>query len=252
MFTNVKDYAKYKSRRLRRDYIIFSHAASPWMKNIKKCQNEIANLSPHPQYLQTYRNQEIFFWRHIPEWISKDYSRGNVKRCLDIGCAYGTLALYCKKLFNCEVYAIDYVDTYLSSLLVKKYDFLFNVNNIELDTFPWDVKFDVITFTEVLEHLNFNPVPTLKKIGFLLSENGKLYLSTPDASQWGKVTKYYSCLDEMLLPERGLPIVDDHVYQYNKSELFNVLKAAGLNVYRFGYSPGVASRHFNLTLQSTK
>jgi predicted SAM-dependent methyltransferase len=45
--------------------------------------------------------------------------------------------------------------------------------------------------TEVLEHLNFHPVPTLKKVYNLLSENGALYLSTPDAYEWGKVNKYY-------------------------------------------------------------
>ena len=249
LFKKVKDYAKYKSRKLVRDYIIFSHAASPWMRNVKECQDEIATLNPPSNYLQSYRNQEVYFWSQIPKWIRKDYSKQTVKRCLDIGCGYGTLALYVKKLFNCEVYATDYIDAYLSPLsLVKKYNFFFSINNIELDAFPWDVKFDIIIFTEVLEHLNFYPVPTLKKIRALLSENGKLYLSTPDASQWGKVTKYYSHLDEMPLPKKGLPIVNDHVYVYSKDELLNVLKAAGLDVYRFGYSPGEESRHFNLTV----
>jgi SAM-dependent methyltransferase len=189
----------------------------------------------------------MYYWLHIPKWIYEDWTKKPVERFLDIGCAYGTLALYCKKLFNCEVYVTDCVDTYLSQSLVKKYNFMWNVNNIELDPFPWNVKFNAIIFTEVLEHLNFYPVPTLKKIRNLLLNDGKLYLSTPDASQWGKVTKYHSNLGKMPLPRKGLPLVDDHIYHYNKNELFHILDAAGFKVYRFAYSPGLA-RHFNLTL----
>ena len=249
MLRKVQDLAKYKSRRILRDFAISRQAKTPWMREINECQNEVANLNPHPNYLDHYRSQEKFYWINIPNWIREDASKNKVHRSLDIGCAYGTLALYCKKLFECDVYALDYVDTYLSQALVKKYGFHFDVNNIELDSFPWDVKFDVITFTEVLEHLNFNPVPTLKKIRNLLSENGRLYLSTPDAAQWGRVTKYYGSLGEMPCPQKGLQPIDDHVYQYTKKELLTVLEEADLKVERFGYSPGVASRHFNLTLK---
>jgi SAM-dependent methyltransferase len=248
LLKNIIDYAGHKFRRLLQNYTIRSHKNKPWIRDVMKCQDEIATLNPHPKYLQSYRNQEIYYWLHIPKWIREDWSKHTIERCLDIGCAYGTLALYCKILFDCEVYCTDWVDTYLSPSLLKKYNFLFNVNNIELDPLPWDVKFDVIIFTEVLEHLNFHPVPTLKKIRDLLSEDGKLYLSTPDASQWGRVIKYYLYLDKIPFPKKGFPIIDDHVYQYNKNELFHILDFAGLDTCRFDYSPGVASRHFNLTL----
>jgi SAM-dependent methyltransferase len=218
------------------------------MKQVKDCQKEISTLNPHPKYLVDYRDQEAYYWLQIPRWIREDAQKNNVKRCLDIGCAYGTLALYCKKLFNCEVYTVDFIDQYLSRTLAEKYDFPFRVNNIELDAFPWEMEFDVIVFTEVLEHLNFNPVPTLKKIHKLLSPNGKLYLSTPDASQWGRVVKYYSCLADIPPPKNGGAVVDNHVYVYTKEGLFNVLESAGFTVDRFGYSPGFAFRHFNFTL----
>ncbi len=248
MLLEVKNKGKSILKVASRDLSIYSHATSPWMRGIRACQKEIAELNPHPHYTQAYRSQEIFFWRRIPEWIRKDYIHTTARRYLDIGCAFGTLALYSKKFLKCDIYTTDYVDTYLSKTLAKKYDFFFRINNIELDAFPWDAKFDVITFTEVLEHLNFNPVPTLRKIRSLLTENGKLYLSTPDAAEWGKVTKYYADWNNMPLPNKSLPIVNDHVYQYTKEELFDALKAAGFNVERFGYSPGVVCRHFNLTL----
>ena len=110
-----------------------------------------------------------------------------------------------------------------------------------------------IILTEILEHFNYNPVPTLKKIRNLLTENGRLYLSTPDASQWGRVTKYYSTISDMPAPRRGLPLFDAHIYQYKKQELLNILISAGFVIQRFGYSPGyLAGRHFNLTLNRNR
>ena len=80
-------------------------------------------------------------------------------------------------------------------------------------------EFDIIIFTEVMEHLNFNPKPTLKKIHDLLKMNGRLYLSTPDASDWGRITKYYKSIEEMPNPKNVEKIIDDHIYQYKKEEL---------------------------------
>jgi SAM-dependent methyltransferase len=247
----IVNYSAVKYRKISRHIAMSSQAKSSWMKDINQCKKEISTLNPHAKYLRDYRDQEAYYWLKIPNWIRQDGAKTTVKRILDVGCAYGTLALYCKKLFNCDVYATDYVDTYLSPQLATKYNFDFKVNNIELDDFPWKIEFDLIILTEVLEHLNFNPVPTLKKIRQLLCENGKLYLSTPDASQWGRVTKYYSSLSEMPPPKKGQAPIDDHVYQYTKKELFSVLASAGFNIDRFGYSPGFEFRHFNLTLSKS-
>jgi SAM-dependent methyltransferase/glycosyltransferase involved in cell wall biosynthesis len=217
-----------------------------WNREIIKTQEELASLDPNPYYLSAYKEAENHYWLHIPKWIYEDAKKDKVNRCLDIGCAYGTLALFCKRLFNCEIYCIDF-NSYMSQSLIKNYNFNFQINNIELDPFPWEnIKFDIILFTEVLEHFNFNPIPTLKKIHNLLSDTGRLYVSTPDALQWGKVTKYYPSLDKMPFPNKGLPVADDHVYQFNQKELLKVLDEAGFRVVRFDYSPGVVARHFNL------
>jgi len=215
---------------------------------LAKCQEEIASLEPHPNYPAEYRNWELFYWRHIPQWIMADHKRLKFKKSLDIGCAYGTLSLFCSRVCGCEVYCTDFIDVFISKALIRKYDFNFRVNNIELDPFPWQEKFDLIILTEVLEHFNFYPVPTLQKIISLLSENGRLYLTTPDAASWGKVTKYYSDLSDMPLPGKGHQVIDDHVYVYTKDELFDVLSKAGIKIERFDYSHVNKARNFNLTL----
>ncbi len=237
-----------KIRILLNGYKVRRYCNEDWMRKIRACQKDICDLDPHPHYLKEYKDSEVAYWLHIPKWIYKYGSQKKIQRVLDIGCAYGTLAIFCKRLFDCEVYCTDFVDTYLSKTLIEKFNINFKVNNIELDDFPWDIKFDIIIFTEVLEHLNCHPIPTLSKIRDLLADEGILYLSTPDASQWGKVTKYYSTVDEIPLPQKGIQIVDDHVYQYNKNELIEIISNSSLKIGRFSYSPGILNGHFNLAL----
>jgi SAM-dependent methyltransferase len=225
--------------------------SDPWIATLRETQNEIAALSPHPYYLAAYRQLEFSFWPHIPRWIYLDVLERKPRNCLDVGCAYGTLLLYTKKLSNCDAYGIDFIDKYLSPAVVAKYDLHFCLNNIELDPFPWSCSYDSIIFTEVLEHLNFFAVPTLEKLGSLLSTDGKLYLSTPDAAQWGKTRKYYPSYKVMPMPSAELrtQVVDDHVWQFSQDELFEVIDAAGLEILRFDIAIGNPNQHFNLTLQ---
>lgn len=217
---------------------------------LAEAQAEISARDPHPYYLQAYRAAEFAYWSEIPAWMAEDFTERRIRRCLDIGCAYGTLLRYVQLLTGCEAFGIDFVDTYLSPSLRSAGGIRFAVCNIELDALPWPPGFDVIVLTEVLEHFNFHPVPTLRKISGLLSPGGLLYLSTPDASQWGRVYKYYSSYRSMPMPAESLRhrIVDDHVWQYDRQELLEIMRDAGLHILRWSYSPGVVHRHFNLTL----
>ena len=220
--------------------------AEPWLRAIQQSQDEVVRRGPHPHYLNAYRAQELSYWRHVPAWIWEDWASRPVNRCLDIGCAYGTLALFAKEVLGCPVYCTDWTDRATNPRLVSEHGLRFEVNNIELDPFPWDLAFDVIIFTEVLEHLNFHPLPTLKKIAGLLTGAGRLYVSTPDAREWGRAS-YYESYREMPLPSSKASLVDDHVCLFTADELVEVAREAGLEVHRLDYSPGVSARHLNLT-----
>jgi len=177
-----------------------------------------------------------------------DFKKRVFVNCLDIGCAYGTLAVFCKTNLKCDTCCTDYTAKYISRHLLNKYNIDFAVSNIELDEFPWDKKFDIILFTEVLEHLNFHPVATLRKIRNMLSDNGVLYISTPDASQWGRVTKYYERIADMPNPTAGIPIIDDHVYQYSVAEFRKIVHDAGFKIQKLKFAPGLINRHINAEL----
>ncbi|ATW25391.1 class I SAM-dependent methyltransferase [Candidatus Formimonas warabiya] len=216
----------------------------PWIEAIHEVQEEVSKFA-NPYYGGPYRREEINYWECILEWLYQDREERKIGSCLDIGCAYGTLAVFCREFYQCDVYCTDFMSHLLSAPLADKHGLKFRVNNIELDPFPWDQKFDTIIFTEILEHLNFHPLPTLRKIKGLLGAKGRLYLSTPDAKYYGKVTKYYQRLADMPQPQKGLPIVDAHVYVYPENELLDLLGEAGFTVEKFQYTP---AHHFNLML----
>jgi 2-polyprenyl-3-methyl-5-hydroxy-6-metoxy-1,4-benzoquinol methylase len=68
--------------------------------------------------------------------------------------------------------------------------------------------------TEVLEHLNFNPISTLKKINRLLKPGGSSFLSTPDAdSGWGRTHKHYENFAEIPDVNPAAPIIEERVWQ---------------------------------------
>lgn len=236
---------------VKRRLIISSKMNSVWFKKVKKAQSEIIKCSPSPLYLSGYKQSEISYWINIPKWIYQEYlNKKEVKDVLDIGCAYGTLALYTQQLFNCNIYLTDFMDNYISTVLIDKYKLQFQKNNIEREIFPWDKKFDIIIFTEVLEHLSLHPLGTLKKIKNLLNEDGILFLSTPDAYEWGKTTKYYNSLEEIPVSPLNDKIIDDHVWQYSYDELKDILEKCGFAIEKFAYSPGGSARHFNLQIRN--
>lgn len=242
-----------------------------WMQELLNSQEEITSLG-NPLY-KNYKKSELFFWIKIPMWLCLDKKTTDMKKCLDIGSAYGTLSVFTKRITDCDIYALDAVEL-LSQDLVDKYDINYAISNIEKDSFPWEEKFDVIIFTEIFEHLFYNPIAVLEKLKSLLKEDGRLYFSTPDAKEWGRITEPYKNYKEIpyydssvvdfpdkgskkscnvfQLLKRSLRKNSGHTYQYTKEELLELFDKVGFEVERFDYAPGISSRHFNMTLKIKK
>jgi len=218
------------------------------MRYVAESQKVIIESNPNPYYQDKYMGEEISYWLLIPKWIYEWSRKNKVTHCLDIGSAYGTLAIFAKKIFNCKIYCIDFTDRYISTQLISDNNINFSISNIEIDKVPFDLKFDMIIFTEVLEHLNYNPINTLKKIRNSMTADGVLYISTPDAKDWGKVTKYYKKYTMMPEPNTIKPTIDDHVYQYDVKEFKQIIDAAGFKISKLKYSPGILNKHINAEL----
>ncbi len=214
---------------------------------LAEAQERVAALTPHPNYA-VYRAQERLYWAAAPRWIA-EAGLTSTSRVLDVGCAYGTLAVFTRLAFRCRVHAVDFIEAYTPRELFRQLEIAFAVCNIEFDDPPFPPPFDLILFTEVLEHLNFHPVPTLTRLANLLRPGGSIILTTPDASEWGRVTTFYRRISDMPPPARRDNYFDGHVWQYWVHELLMVVDRAGLVPVAFEYSPGVAARHFNLLLR---
>jgi len=75
-----------------------------WMKILLECQQEILEHNPSDFYINSYRNSEKCYWINIPQWIYSDLENIKIKKILDIGSGYGTLALFCQKLFHPDTF----------------------------------------------------------------------------------------------------------------------------------------------------
>lgn len=200
---------------------------------LSSVQSEILNVCENKYYEKAYMSEERSYWTNIPLWMYEDRNNKNIRTCLDIGCGYGTLLLAAKKIFGCKLFGLDYMDAYMSKKIIDKYDIDFRICNVETEPIPWEYKFDIILLTEVIEHFNFNVVVTLMKIINSLSDNGILYLSTPDSAYHGKITQYYSSYKQMPGPDGRAAVKDCHVYVFDKNELIKIFDDIGLTVERY-------------------
>ena len=219
-------------------------------KTMRKVRRAQAMIVPEASeyYRKRYRKREVFTWGHIPAWLLK-LAPSTQTRILDVGCGYGTLATFTKLNFGCEVCCIDNFVGNAPRDLFRSMNIYLAQANVELEPIPFDGQFDIIIFTEVLEHLNFNPTCTLQKLVTALEPGGKILLTTPDCKGWGKVYDYYRHISEAPAPDPSLEFIDAHVWQYSIDELLSVLDAVGLIPVEFEYSsPPSGWRHFNTML----
>jgi SAM-dependent methyltransferase len=200
---------------------------------------------PQGYYTRAYSKAETSYWEKLPVWMAEDRSRRKVRRVLDIGCGYGTLLAYAAAFYRAAGYCMDVTEYLIPQFRIPR-NLVYAKGNVELDPIPWREPFDLIIMTEVLEHFNFQPVPTLRKIHDALAPGGLFLLSTPNQEKWGKTTKYYQRLQDLPQVDRSRKIVDDHIWQYDERELRNVLDDAGFAILKFDYSTTENHRHFNV------
>lgn len=156
-------------------------------------------------------------------------------RLLDVGCAYGSLSLGAS-LMGYAVTATDYDREYANipalqanGVTFHEWD-VYNVAPFENSNEP----FDIVLFTEVLEHLDFNPILALLNIRQHMRPGGKLVLSTPrreNALNWGSNGCETDVAHWSMLPwERTAEREDRHYHLYSQTELVELLDVCGFKI----------------------
>jgi SAM-dependent methyltransferase len=108
------------------------------------------------------------------------------KNILEIGPYLGLVSLALKDL-GYGVSAVELPEFWRSPSLQA----LFNKNNVSYACanlrdrkLPYDShSFDAVIICEVIEHLNFNPLPVLKEINRILKKGGYLYIGMPNQAR---------------------------------------------------------------------
>lgn len=99
-------------------------------------------------------------------------------------------------------------------------------------------EFDLVVMNEVLEHLNFNPIPLLRELARVLKPGGLLYCATPNLAKIhsrlrllrGKgIMNPISDLVLNLKPETGMS-VGLHWREWTKDEIVQLFKEAGFSL----------------------
>lgn len=110
--------------------------------------------------------------------LPKEMKGGSV---LEVGSTPGHFTILLKRL-GYDVHGVDIDPSRLQGLW-DKYSIPVRKADIETDELPFPSNsFDVILFTEILEHLRINVLFTLREVFRVLKPKGKLILSTPNIS----------------------------------------------------------------------
>jgi SAM-dependent methyltransferase len=219
-------------------------------------QEEVSMIGETPDhyYEDEYRPQEPLFWSKIAGWMVEDAILRNypqvepMSRILDLGCGFGTLLSFATTIYGVEGVCVDIIPYLQEKENVRnKYHITFIEGDLEREPLPVSGKFDVIIMTEVLEHFNFHPVPTLRKIWNVLADGGSFFLSTPDSDAgWGRNYTYYDKLSDIPPPDPAADWINAHVWHYNREELVQVLNEAGFEIKRLDHSQSGGGGHFNV------
>lgn len=158
-------------------------------------------------------------------WIIEQIKKNSV--VLEFGPANGRLTRYLKEVLNCTVYLVELDEEAGKEALQYGVDLVVG----DAEQYEWldryrDIRFDVIVFADVLEHLR-DPEKVLVQSKHLLKADGVMLLSVPNLA-------HNSVLIDLLnnrFEYQNIGLLDNtHIHMFTKESLENIIRRAGLVV----------------------
>lgn len=192
-----------------------------------------------PAYLRRHRHEYI---RTLQDVVSFFAGRESV-RIFEIGAFFGVVSIALARR-GYRVTASD-IPEYMS-IPAQQERFRregVEIHPMRLQDFVIEApseSFDCVIMCEVLEHLNFNPLPLLKEINRIIRPNGLFYLALPNQAQIRNrlrllrgqavgiaVERFFEQLD----PTQPV-IIDDHWREYTAADVRGMLEPLGFALRR--------------------
>lgn len=192
----------------------------------------------------SYNRELEFTFRRTLENV---HCLGGTLRILEIGSFTGVVSI-ALRLLGHEVTASDMPfvmeDPGVKELMQSHVIGTLPANLAEHPLPALDGTFDLIVFNEVLEHLNFNPIPLIRRFHRILAPSGRVYCATPNLlsakNRWLMLRGHsyinpVQCLIRNLEPGTGMS-VGLHWREWSKSELIELYTVCGfeLECHSFG------------------
>jgi 2-polyprenyl-3-methyl-5-hydroxy-6-metoxy-1,4-benzoquinol methylase len=186
-------------------------------------------------------SRPIVWWERAFEWILKEYAGREDISLLDVGPGCGLESLMYKELLNVSLNWINLEKPKNSYMISQRSEFIErNKINVMYGCIETDIfrgTYDIIIFTDIMEHLVYNPISTLKKLYEMLKPSGHLILTTPHKK--GAGLPFFKTWRDMPLfnqdtVKRNAMLLRisqmSHVYEYSPEEVEEILAEAGFRV----------------------
>lgn len=147
---------------------------------------------------------------------------------LEFGCAAGRMTRYMKYALDCQVYIVEYDKEAFESAMQYAVDGVCD----DILTLSWldkfkDIRFDVILFADVLEHLA-KPKEALANAAQLLKEQGRIFVSIPNIAHNDILLKAFN--NRFDYTDIGL-LDNTHVHFWGYENIIPFAEDSGLSVF---------------------
>ncbi len=157
--------------------------------------------------------------------IAKKIKRGMT--VLEFGCSYGRMTRYMKEVMDCDVYIVEYDrEAYENAIKYAKDGICGDILQYEWREKYKDIRFDVIIFADVLEHLS-EPAKVLDSTRNLLKKDGRIFVSVPNVTHNDIVLK--ATMERFDYTDIGL-LDETHLHFWGLNNLEDLAKSSNLYI----------------------